>query len=70
MATLIKRAEKSVKEFNVGDHISFTIWIPLQNVGSEAITKTATIVKVNRKTVDALDEFGNTWRVGMDEVYY
>ena len=68
MATLIKTAPRPVKTFNIGDRIKFTIWIPLQNIGSEAATKTATVVKINRKTLDALDEFGNTWRVGMDEI--
>lgn len=69
MAKLIKSAPVPVRTFKVGDHISFTIWVPVQNIGMGPKNKTGNIVKVNRKTVDAVDTNGNTWRVGMDEVH-
>jgi hypothetical protein len=69
MAKLIKQPEIPIKTFKIGDHISFTIWIPLQNIGQQPKTKMGNIVKVNRKTVDAIDEIGNTWRVGMNEIH-
>ena len=69
MATLIKQAETPVRTFNVNDKVAFTVWVPLQNIGTTAETKYGDIVKVNRKTVDVVDENGNTWRVGMDEVH-
>jgi hypothetical protein len=69
MATLIKKAQsQQTKTVNIGDRIVFNIWVPLQNIGSTTQEKIASVVKINRKTVDALDEFGNTWRVGMDEI--
>ena len=69
MATLIKKAEPPVRTFHIDDEIAFTVWVPLQNIGSAAITKYGDIVKINRKTVDAVDEQGNNWRVEMDEVH-
>jgi len=69
MARLIKQAAAPVRTFNVNDKVAFTVWIPLQNVGQQPQTKFGDIVKVNRKTVDVVDEHGNTWRVGMDEIH-
>lgn len=69
MARLIKQAETPVRTFNVNDKVAFTVWVPLQNIGTTAETRFGDIVKVNRKTVDVVDEYGNTWRVGMDEIH-
>lgn len=69
MARIIKQAEIPVRTFKVGDHISFSVWVPLQNIGTTSETRTANIVKVNRKTVDAVDRVGNTWRVEMEEIH-
>ena len=69
MARIIKKAETPVRTFKVGDQISFSVWIPLQNIGTTSETRMANIVKVNRKTVDAVDGAGNTWRVEMEEIY-
>jgi hypothetical protein len=69
MARIIKQVETPVKIFKVGDHISFSVWVPLQNIGTTSETRMANIVKVNRKTVDAVDGSGNTWRVEMEEIH-
>jgi hypothetical protein len=69
MARIIKQAETPVRTFKVGDNISFSVWVPLQNIGTTSETRTANIVKVNWKTVDAVDRAGNTWRVKMEEIH-
>jgi hypothetical protein len=69
MARIIKQAETPVRTFKIGDNISFSVCVPLQNIGTTSETRTANIVKVNRKTVDAVDRAGNTWRVEMEEIH-
>jgi hypothetical protein len=69
MARIIKQAETPIRTFKVGDHISFSVWIPLQNIGTTSETRMANIVKINRKTVDAVDGAGNTWRVEIKEIH-
>ena len=69
MARIIKQAETPIRTFKVGDRISFSVWVPLQNIGTTSETRVANIVKVNWKTVDAVDGAGNTWRVKMEEIH-
>jgi hypothetical protein len=69
MARIIKQAETPIRTFKVGDSISFSVWVPLQNIGTTSETRMANIVKVNWKTVDAVDGSGNTWRVKMEEIH-
>lgn len=68
MTKLIKKSTQPLKRFNLNDQVIFEVWIPLQNIGSTTEDRIGTIVKINRKTVDVIDNEGNTWRVGMDEI--
>ena len=71
MARLIKKAEKvkQTRTFSTGETVTFQVQVPLQNIGTTYEDRTGVIVKVNRKTIDVIEnEYGNTWRVGMDEV--
>mgnify|MGYP003335732954 CR=1 FL=1 len=69
MATLIKRAPAPVKaKPQVGDQIKFPVWVPLQNIGTTTKEYSGKVTQVNRVTVDAVDENGNTWRVRLDEI--
>ena len=70
MATIIRKSSPPVRTFKIGEHISFIVWVPLQNIGMGTEIRMGNIVKINRKTIDVLDGNGNTWRVGMDEVRY
>jgi hypothetical protein len=71
MATLIKKAEtvKQTRTFSTGETVTFQVQVPLQNIGTTYEDRTGVIVKVNRKTIDVVEnKYGNTWRVNMDEV--
>ena len=71
MARLIKKAEtvKQTRTFSTGEIVTFQVQVPLQNIGTTYEDRTGVIVKVNCKTIDVIEnKYGNTWRVGMDEV--
>jgi hypothetical protein len=70
MAKLIKKAIKksTVKVPELSSIIVFPIQVPLQNIGTTFEYITGTVVKINRKTVDAEDKHGNIWRVALEEL--
>ena len=68
MATLIKRSKITNPKPQVGNQITFPVWVPLQSVGEVKEERSGKVTKVNRVTVDAVDEYGNTWKVRMDEI--
>ena len=52
----------------VDDQIKFPVWVPLQNIGTAMEEYSGKVTQVNRVTVDAVDDKGNTWRVRVDEI--
>jgi hypothetical protein len=69
MATqIIKKAEVKQPEYKVGETINFRFQVPEQNIGWSWASKMATIQKVNRVTVHALDDKGNLWKVEKSDI--
>ena len=67
MATLIKKAEKAVREFKVGDLICWSTYFH-DGRSYETTYYSGTVTKVNRVNLIAEDVEGNTWEVGKEEV--
>ena len=67
MATLIKRAEKAVRQFKVGDTIKWSSYFH-DGRSYETTYYSGTVTKVNRVNLIAEDVEGNTWEVGKEEV--
>jgi hypothetical protein len=67
MATLIKRAEKAVREFKVGDTIKWSSYFH-DGRSYETTYYSGTVTKVNRVNLIVEDTEGNTWEVGKEEV--
>ena len=67
MATLIKKAEKPVRQFKVGDSIKWSSYFH-DGRSYETTYYNGTVTKVNRVNLIAEDTEGNTWEVGKEEV--
>jgi hypothetical protein len=67
MATLIKKAEKPVRQFKVGDLIRWSSYFH-DGRSYETTYYNGTVTKVNRVNLIAEDTEGNTWEVGKEEV--
>jgi hypothetical protein len=67
MATMIKRAEKSQKNFEVGDSIKWSIRSH-DGRSYETTYYKGTITKVNMINLIVEDEQGNAWKVSKSEV--
>jgi ribosomal protein L19 len=67
MATLIKKAEKAVREFKVGDTIKWSSYFH-DGRSYETTYYSGTVTKVNRVNLIAEDKEGNTWKVEKEEV--
>jgi hypothetical protein len=67
MATLIKKAEKAVRQFKVGDAIKWSEYFH-DGRSYETTYYRGTVTKVNRVNLIAEDSEGNTWKVEKKEV--
>jgi len=67
MIRLIKKAEKSVPTFNIGDKVYYVKFSNDGRMGSNDRYE-GTVVKVNRVTVDVELESGSVYRVDKVEV--
>ena len=67
MATLIKRAEKAVREFKVGDTIKWSSYFH-DGRSYETTYYNGTVTEVHRINLIAEDTEGNIWKVKKEEV--
>ena len=67
MATLIKKAEKPVRQFKVGDSIKWSSYFH-DGRSYETTYYNGTVTEVHRINLIAEDTEGNIWKVKKEEV--
>ena len=65
---IIKKATVKKPDFKIGEKITFRYQVPLQNIGWTYEKGIGIIDKVNRVTVNVLDDKGNLWKVDKYDV--
>jgi hypothetical protein len=65
---IVKRVTKPIIEYKVGQNISFSYEVPLQNIGWTTEIEEGIIQKVNRVTIMVLDSIGNIWKVNKEDI--
>lgn len=70
MKTQIMKMSTKIKpiEYFVGQNIEFSYETSLQNIGTTREYTRGAIQKVNRVTVNVLDDKGNLWKVNKEDI--